>query len=924
MNKIFFLLAFFLVLFNTDSFSQKIDFVRYRYVHIDTSQLGDYTKSAKKKSMLNGWYSKLYLKKQNIEYLYLLNNSAIDSIKNHSIKDARKLLADNIALANRIHQHSYEKAYSFYLLSDTYARERNYNKMAEYANLFKEEIVYINPDSTFLSLVYSYSAKCNFAARNIEIGFKDFDISNKIAEEFQLFYILQDNYTNAGNILTFYEPEQASKFLDYALILSNKNNYITPYDVVYLYLINGASYMARDVFEIAIERFQYALMVLKRDSVSSPRFEMVLNYYLASSYRWEKEYEKAIAQVDFFRKGKTYTSMGLSILGDVYYSQQKYDSAIGYYQQYYSNLLKQNHGKSSIKALFILDRIANCNSSMGNLELAKKQYRECLFKMAGDTVIEKNKLLPIYTPTDNSSYTYWHTLISDYTQLIQKEFYNNKYNLNDVVSCYCSDLNSFNDKIFIKQNMESKFKFSSMAKETAMQLLDFLSTQKDIPDTVLDAVWNAVAFSKNNYFNSEFSKENTSLELKTSEQFRYDSLRNQLNKIVEFPDNELDKVRENLNCVKDIFVLSYNKKAELLYPSIELSVCIDSSINSLRASESIIDYYSNDSNIYYFTYIDGKKKFCKVKDTNIFRNIKQFSRSVKSGGEPKTAINNALFVELGLSKVLKSQHSLYFIPDIDLATFPIEILKYNNGKYILEENNITYLYSASQISKRVNKTNFKNEISCFAPGFVQNDDAIAANRNSEKDIDNISYLQPLPYSISECERIADSFNSNFTTSLRIEDSATTNNFFKAITNSKILHIATHGIASKNSLNNTGIYLYNDTLGIDFISFDKIKNNSIKSELTVLSACKTAEGVNIKGEGKMSLSYGFMFAGSKNVVASLWYVSDKVTQNLMMKFYENINTKNMSYSVALQRAKLDLLHQGYSPLDWGSFIFLGKR
>ena len=60
---------------------------------------------------------------------------------------------------------------------------------------------------------------------------------------------------------------------------------------------------------------------------------------------------------------------------------------------------------------------------------------------------------------------------------------------------------------------------------------------------------------------------------------------------------------------------------------------------------------------------------------------------------------------------------------------------------------------------------------------------------------------------------------------------------------------------------------------------------LSAELTVLSACQTALGKDIKGEGLVGLTHSFMSAGSKSVVASLWKVDDQATASLMSDFYE---------------------------------------
>lgn len=927
MRKSLLFIIFFIVIFS-ELFSQVIRFEDYRFKYIDTNNINSFTKKSTNDSLLALKYSKLYVKKQKVEYLYLLNNIAINYIENNETEKARQLLQNNVNLANEIKQNSYENAYSFYLLSKTYVKSRNYQEINKNTNNFKDEIMKLEPDSMLECITYSLMSKCNFMVRNIETGFADFDHSNNLAQSLGLIYVLENNYTNAGNILTFYEPTQASKFLDYAIYLSKSNEYETSYDLVYLYLINGASYLAQDKFDKAIDNFQYSLMVLNRDSVINPRFESILNYYLAQCYKWKRDYKKVINQLEYFKRGNTYSTVGLQILGDLYFQQKKYDSSLVYYEQYYKTLPKQTYAKNNDKSLIILNHMAMCNMKLGNIEKAKKQFRECLFYSAGDSLINDDKLLPNSIPTDNSSYVYWHKYISTYTNLVQDEYIKKGiYSLNEVLECYLKDLYSLNNKIFIKTDMSNKFMFSSMAKETSMRLLDFVSNQSNIPDSIINQVWNSVAFSKNNYLNSKLSKENTELKFTTDEQNRYDSLTSQLDILTKLTEENPDLIAQQLNCYKDILVLSHNKKAELLYPSIRLDVCIDSSIANLGSDEAIIDYYSNDSSIYYFTFIDNKKELHRVNNApNVLNTLESFSRCIKSGDETKGEKDKSLINELGLDIVLKPNQSIYFIPDNEMATFPIEVLKINNGKYLIETNNVSYLNSISQLIKKESDNIFKSEISFFAPGFLQeNSNVLSSKNNNEREpLHQQLHLKPLPYSIKECEQIDSIFREKHSTSLRIYGSATTKNFFKEVSDSRIIHIASHGTASKNSLNKTGIYLYNDTLGIDFITFDKIKTNSIKTELTVLSACKTAEGTNINGEGKMSLSYGFMFAGSRNVVASLWYVSDKVTQEFMMKFYENIKEENMSYSLALQNAKMDFIKQGYSPLDWGGFIILGKK
>src|SRR5207245_5180084 len=88
----------------------------------------------------------------------------------------------------------------------------------------------------------------------------------------------------------------------------------------------------------------------------------------------------------------------------------------------------------------------------------------------------------------------------------------------------------------------------------------------------------------------------------------------------------------------------------------------------------------------------------------------------------------------------------------------------------------------------------------------------------------------------------------------------------------------------------------------------IYNLKLGAELVVLSACETALGKKIEGEGLMGLTRGFMHAGATQIVASSWRVDDFATAKLMGGFYEFMEKKGMRPAAALRQAQLDLWKQ----------------
>ena len=100
---------------------------------------------------------------------------------------------------------------------------------------------------------------------------------------------------------------------------------------------------------------------------------------------------------------------------------------------------------------------------------------------------------------------------------------------------------------------------------------------------------------------------------------------------------------------------------------------------------------------------------------------------------------------------------------------------------------------------------------------------------------------------------------------------------------KIVHFATHGFLNSEHPELSGIVLSmvntdgNKTNG--FMPLHDIYSLNLSADLVVLSACDTALGKDIKGEGLVGLTRGFMSAGSKSVVASLWKVDDRATADV---------------------------------------------
>jgi CHAT domain-containing protein/tetratricopeptide (TPR) repeat protein len=146
---------------------------------------------------------------------------------------------------------------------------------------------------------------------------------------------------------------------------------------------------------------------------------------------------------------------------------------------------------------------------------------------------------------------------------------------------------------------------------------------------------------------------------------------------------------------------------------------------------------------------------------------------------------------------------------------------------------------------------------------------------------------------------------------------------------QILHLATHGLLDTEHPDLSGLVLSlvdENGKSLDgFVRLHDIYNLDLRADLVVLSACRTGLGKDVQGEGVVGLSSGFMYAGSKSVVASLWKVDDTATAEFMSYFYKAMLKDGLPPAAALRVAKLEMLKQSRwgQPFYWAGFVIQGE-
>jgi len=415
----------------------------------------------------------------------------------------------------------------------------------------------------------------------------------------------------------------------------------------------------------------------------------------------------------------------------------------------------------------------------------------------------------------------------------------------------------------------------------------------------------------------------------------------------------------------------------------EISKVIDkkSVMISYQISDSLITIFAIKRNNFFVMQVPKPKELNKkinnlrlyISDIKLLTSEIDSStnNSVKEYEELAFEFYNLLFPKEVDMFIGKRINNLIIIPDGKLATIPFEVFhteKYNKEwtdwknkeyfsemPYLVKKYSISYNYSANLYFKSFYKKKKQKDIEikelndwlAFAPVF-DNDNISGTALRTRKLLNQIKpessdtivtrtylkdgkYIYPLPGSLKETKSIFKLFDEKNKSALLKTHLQANEEFAKSgeLSKYKYLHFATHGIVNEEKPELSGLILAQDTTSTeDNILFSgEIYNVKLNADLTVLSACETGLGKITKGEGIIGLTRALLYAGSKNIIVSLWQVSDDSTNKLMVDFYTNfLNQKRLKkYSKHLKDAKIKMINEGkYAhPFFWSPFVLIGQ-
>lgn len=250
---------------------------------------------------------------------------------------------------------------------------------------------------------------------------------------------------------------------------------------------------------------------------------------------------------------------------------------------------------------------------------------------------------------------------------------------------------------------------------------------------------------------------------------------------------------------------------------------------------------------------------------------------------------------------------LIIIPDDELNYLPFEALQDPGKKYLFEKFAIQYQYSSSLLGSN-SGSSYSQSILSLAP-FTKSGYS-----------DSASSLSRLPASADEVKDLPGK--------ILLDSAATRENFLLFANHNAVVHLATHALADNQAPERSYISFYPGDERSRLYAQEIYDLRLDSTSLVILSACETGSGQLVKGEGMMSLSRAFAYAGCPNIITSLWKAEDKVTAFITQRLHYYLS-RNETKDKALQLAKSDLLKTPdidpalKSPNFWAHLILIGE-
>ena len=300
---------------------------------------------------------------------------------------------------------------------------------------------------------------------------------------------------------------------------------------------------------------------------------------------------------------------------------------------------------------------------------------------------------------------------------------------------------------------------------------------------------------------------------------------------------------------------------------------------------------------------------------------------IEGGADPK-ALERALAVSVldsALAWLPASVTRLVVVPDGPLHRMPWDALRLADGRYLVERYAVGVAPSAAIAAtlwtspRRGASADGARVLAFGDPEFPETSTASRGVDVHRSALDASGGLPRLPYSAREARLVARYGTSS---DVRLGDRATAASLTNGpLAGFDVVHLATHALIDERVASRSVLALGAGDGASGFVSPSDLAALDIDAALVVLSACRSAGGVVVDGEGIQGLTAPLLEAGVRSVVATTWRIGDRATVPFIEAFYSAM-ADSLPVVDALRAAKIDAIRRGAPPGEWAAFTVVG--
>ena len=275
---------------------------------------------------------------------------------------------------------------------------------------------------------------------------------------------------------------------------------------------------------------------------------------------------------------------------------------------------------------------------------------------------------------------------------------------------------------------------------------------------------------------------------------------------------------------------------------------------------------------------------------------------------------------------------LVIVPDGPLHRLPFDALRLADGRYLIQAYGVGYAPSASAVVALERQRPLVQQASQPRMLAFGNPSLASGRRTTRRDVardvaddDDESMLErvrtlPALAGAAREARLVGRYSA--AADVRIGEGATAS-FLKRtdLRSYRVLHFAAHALVDERSVTRTALALSPGDGETGIIGVGDLAGLELDADLVVLSACRSAGGVIVGGEGVQGLTSPLLQAGARSVVATLWRIPDQGVVPFVEAFYDAL-ARGLPVSDALRAAKLGAIDSGESPRTWAAFLAIG--